>query len=265
MIEALPQRYRLILCDLWGVVHDGYRLYPGAAERLLQWREEGRGVVLVTNAPRTSEAIEAQLVRLGLPREAWSGIATGGDAGIAALKAIGQPVGFIGTPDDRLILEGAGLRIASGDEFAELACTGVSDFEHTPEHYREQLKLLARLGVRMHCLNPDRVVIHGGKIVYCAGALADIYVALGGRVEWYGKPFRAIYDFALSLVGNPPASEVLAVGDGLQTDILGAARMGFDAIFVTGGIHAGEPFPHDFAAENGLGDWRPIAVVGSLG
>ena len=124
--------------------------------------------------------------------------------------------------------------------------------------------MLAGWGVRMHCLNPDRVVIHGGKVVYCAGALADIYLELGGQVEWYGKPFPAIYSFALSLVGNPPSTEVLAIGDGLQTDILGAARMGFDAVFVTGGIHAGEPFPQDFSRDNGLGEWQPIAVVGSL-
>jgi HAD superfamily hydrolase (TIGR01459 family) len=264
VLESLPQRYRFILCDLWGVVHDGYRLYPGAAARLLQWRKEGREVVLVTNAPRTAEAIEGQLERLGLPAEAWSGIATGGDAGIAALLQIGEPVGFIGTEDDRRILEGAGLRIASRGEFAEFACTGVSNFEDKPEEYRERLEMLARRGVRMHCLNPDRVVIHGGKVVYCAGALADIYLELGGQVEWYGKPFPAIYAFALSLVGSPPTTEVLAIGDGLQTDILGAARMGFDAVFVTGGIHAGEPFPHDFSRENGLGEWKPIAVVDSL-
>lgn len=265
MLESLPQRYRFILCDLWGVVHDGYRLYPGAAERLLAWRREGREVVLVTNAPRTSEAIESQLDRLGLPREAWSGIATGGDAGIAALKQVGEPVGFIGTEDDWQILEGAGLRIASGEEFAELACTGVSNFDHRPEEYGDRLKSLAERDVKMHCLNPDRVVIHGGRVVYCAGALADLYIGFGGRVEWYGKPFPAIYDFALSLVGDPPAAEVLAIGDGLQTDMLGAARMGFDGIFVTGGIHAGDSFPGDFAAEHGLGDWHPVAVVNSLG
>jgi len=263
MIEALPQRYRVILCDLWGVVHDGYLLYPGTAARLLEWRSEGREVVFVTNAPRTSKAVELQLSRLGLPREAWSGIATGGDAGIAALTQIGEPVGFIGTDDDRRILEGAGLSVVLNG-FTELACTGVSDFEHKPELYRQRLESLAERDVRFHCLNPDRVVIHGGMIVYCAGALADIYVELGGAVEWYGKPFPCIYKFALSLVGNPPSNEVLAVGDGLQTDMLGAARMGFDAVFVTGGIHAGEPFPNDFAAENGLGDWSPVAVVSSL-
>jgi HAD superfamily hydrolase (TIGR01459 family) len=116
----------------------------------------------------------------------------------------------------------------------------------------------------MHCLNPDRLVMRGGVPEACAGAIADLYAMLGGPVTWYGKPFAAIYRHALHLAGDPPKGEVLAVGDGLQTDMLGAARMGFDAVFVTGGIHAGEPFPESFSAENGLGNWQPIGVVGGL-
>ena len=110
--DSLDPRYRLVLCDIWGCVHDGVELYPGAAERLLQWRGEGRDVVLITNAPRTAEAVSEQLGRLGLPREAWNAIATSGDAGIAALNALDAPVGFIGTRGDRAILEGSGVEIA---------------------------------------------------------------------------------------------------------------------------------------------------------
>jgi ribonucleotide monophosphatase NagD (HAD superfamily) len=98
----------------------------------------------------------------------------------------------------------------------------------------------------------------------CAGAIADIYEGLGGRVVWYGKPHQAIYRHALHRAGNPPRDEVLAIGDGLQTDMLGAACMGFDAVFVSGGIHAGEPFPEDFAERHSLGGWEPIAVVPGL-
>ena len=116
----------------------------------------------------------------------------------------------------------------------------------------------------MHCLNPDRLVVRGGVPEACAGAIADLYAMLGGRVTWYGKPHPAIYTHALHLAANPPKDEVLAVGDGLQTDILGAARMGFDTVFVTGGIHGGEPFPEDFAQRYGLGDWQPVAVVDGL-
>ena len=263
-LVALPERYRLILCDIWGVVHDGFHLYPGAVERLRGFRQEGRTVVLITNAPRTTEAIEEHVTRVGLPRDAWDGIATGGQAGIDALKQCAGPVGFIGTEEDREILLGAGLTIAADGDFTDLACTGLPDPHGRPEDYQSALEKLAEQDVRMHCLNPDLVVIHGGVVEYCAGALADRYIELGGRVDFYGKPYPAIYGHALSLAGNPPAREVLAIGDGLQTDILGAARMGFDAVFVTGGIHAGEPFPEDFSSANGLGEWKPVAVVEGL-
>lgn len=264
-LDALPEQYRLILCDIWGVVHDGVNLYPGSAGRLQQWRAEGRTIVLITNAPRTAEAVEQQLDRLGLPRDAWDGISTSGEAGIGALNALGKPVGFIGTRADREILEGRGIVIAERDDFTELAATGLDDERRHVANYVAELEDLAARDVLMHCLNPDRIVVRGGETEPCAGALADVYMEFGGRVEWYGKPYPAIYRHALGLGGNPPASAVLAVGDALRTDILGAAKMGFDAIFVAGGIHAGERFPPDFGPENGLGDWQPVAVVDSLG
>lgn len=262
--ETLDPKYRLILCDVWGVVHNGVTLYSGAAERLGQWRGQGRCVALITNAPRTEEAVRRQLTGMGLPHDAYDFIATSGEAGIAALLAVGEPVGFIGTAGDRAVLEGRGVLIADGGQFTELACTGIREGEPDPEEYRSELERLADRDVLMHCLNPDRVVIRGGVAEACAGALADIYQMLGGRVTWYGKPFPAIYEHALKRAGNPPRDDVLAVGDGLQTDVLGAVRMGFDTVFVTGGINAGEPFPDDFAERNGLGDWRPVAVVGGL-
>lgn len=264
VLDSLDPKYRLILCDIWGVVHDGVTLYSGAAERLRQWRDEGRCVALITNAPRTAEAVEQQLGRIGLPHDAYDFVATSGEAGIEALNALGEPVGFVGTAGDREILEGRGVRIASDDSFTELACTGVTAERPQPSDYLADLEGWAARDVHMHCLNPDRVVIRGGIPEACAGALADLYQGLGGRVTWYGKPHEAIYRHALHRAGDPPASEVLAVGDGLQTDILGAARMGFDAVFVSGGIHAGEPFPEDFSETNGLGSWAPIAAVDGL-
>jgi len=262
--DTIDAKYRLILCDIWGVVHNGVELYPGAAERLRQWREQGRCVILLTNAPRTAEAVEQQLTRLGLPRDAFDFVATSGEAGIEALTAVGAPVGFIGTAGDREVLEGRGVRIVDGDDFSELACTGIREGEPDPHAYRAELERLADRDVHMHCLNPDRLVIRGGVPEACAGALADIYQMLGGRVTWYGKPFPAIYRHALHRAGDPPKAEVLAVGDGLHTDILGAARMDFDTVFVRGGINEGEPFPDDFAERNGLGGWRPVAVVDGL-
>lgn len=262
--DELDPRYSVILCDIWGVVHDGVRLYSNAAERLQQWREQGRKVILITNAPRTAEAVEAQLGRIGLRRACWDSIATSGEAGIAAIKALGHPTGFLGTREDRAILEDHGLRFVD-DGFTDLAVTGLDDERSRIADYDGQLREWARCDVLMHCFNPDRLVIRGGVPEPCAGALADVYEGIGGRVEWYGKPHQTIYDYALSLGGNPPHSEVLAVGDALVTDMLGAARNGFDAVFVQGGIHAGESFPADFAPQYGLGDWAPVAVVDSLG
>ena len=262
--DSLHARYRVILCDIWGVVHDGVRLYPTAAGRLAEWHRAGRTVILITNAPRTAPAVAQQLDELGLPRAAWDGIATSGEAGIAALLELGRPVGFLGTADDRSILESRRVPITVGSDFADLACSGLDEARPEVEQYVGDLELWASRGVVLHCLNPDRLVIHGGVPEPCAGALADTYEQLGGRVRWYGKPYPAIYRHALRLAGHPPRSAVLAVGDGLQTDMLGAARMGFDAVFVSGGIHGGGPIPPDFAGRHELGDWRPVAVLGGL-
>jgi HAD superfamily hydrolase (TIGR01459 family) len=261
--EGLDTKYSVILCDIWGVVHDGVHLYPNAAKRLREWRAQGRKVILITNAPRTAEAVEAQLGRIGLPRDCWDGIATSGEAGIDAIKKLAHPTGFLGNPQDRTILEEHGLRFVD-DGLTDIAVTGLDGTRAGVQDYRPQLDELAERDVLFHCFNPDRVVVRGGVTEPCAGALADVYEGLGGRVEWYGKPFHAIYDYAMSLAGNPPHEAVLAVGDALVTDMLGAATQGFAAVFVQGGIHAGEPFPAGFASQYGLGDWAPVAVIDSL-
>jgi len=264
-LDALPAHYSVILCDIWGVVHDGVDLYPGAAERLLGWVGEGRRIILITNAPRTADAVEQQLAWIGLPRGAWHGISTSGESGIVTLNAVGAPVGFIGTPADRAILESRDVVIADGGEFSDLACLGLDGVRMNPGDYLAEIAPLAARGVVMHCLNPDRMVVRGGVPEACAGAIADLYEGLGGTVLWYGKPHATIYEHALGLAGNPDISNVVAIGDALPTDVLGAARQGIDCIFVTGGIHAGEPFPAAFAPQYGLGDWAPVAVVDSLG
>ena len=261
--DNLNPAYSVILCDIWGVIHDGVRLYPGAADRLGQWREEDRKVILITNAPRPANAVEAQLHRLGLPRDCWTGISTSGEAGIAVLDRLHHPTGFLGTREDRAFFEGHGLSFVP-DGFTDIAVIGLDDDRGRLDDYADELRQLAGRDVLFHCLNPDRVVIQGGVPELCAGALADLYETLGGRVEWYGKPYPAIYHHAMHLAGDPPREAVLAVGDALVTDMLGAARRGYDAVFVQGGIHAGEPIPRDFAERHGLGDWAPVAVVESL-
>ena len=263
-LDNLPEHYRLILCDVWGVVHDGVTIFPGSAERLLQWKGEGRATILLTNAPRTEEAVAEQLDRLGLPRAAWDHIATSGEAGIAGLLEAEGPVGFIGSAGDRAILEGRGVVIDDGNEFTDLAVTGIDGIRMNAADYLPELEDAMARGATMHCLNPDMLVIRGGVPEACAGAIAELYEGMGGRVEYYGKPHAHIYEHALRIGGNPEKSAVLAVGDGLPTDVLGAARFGIDCLFVRGGIHAGEPFPADFASQYGLGSWAPVAQVDSL-
>lgn len=260
-LDDLPPHYTTILCDLWGCVHDGATIFPGVVARLERWRGEGRRVLFVTNAPRSAAAIARQLAGLGLPIDLYDGIATAGDTGAACLA--GRTVGFLGTPADRSDLEGRGLRFLESG-FDELACAGIEDQRPDVADYEAQLAAWAAADVLLHCLNPDRVVIHMGQPVVCAGALADRYEQLGGRVIWYGKPFPAIYAHALKLAGYPPHDRVVAVGDGLQTDVLGAARAGLDLVFVTGGINYGAGYPADFAECNGLGDWGPVMVVSGL-
>lgn len=255
--------YSVVLCDIWGVIHDGVRLLPGAAERLGVWRAEGRTVILISNAPRSAETVTRQLERLGLARHCWDAVTTSGEAAIAQLSRLGRPIGFLGTLDDRRDLEGRGLSFVNSG-YSDIAVTGLDERRDRVEDYVEELARLAADNVVMHCINPDRLVIVGGIPEACAGALADFYEANGGAVEWYGKPHAAIYEHAMQLAGNPPPSQVLAVGDALLTDMLGAARQEFDALFVTSGIHAGETLPQGALAEFGFPHWSPVAVVDSL-
>lgn len=259
-LDRLPERYSVVLCDLWGVVHDGRTIFPGVVERLSGWKTEGRKLLFVTNAPRTGASVRAQLDRLGFPRGIEDGIVSAGEA--AAAKLEGRAVGFCGTREDRVDLEARGMVFVEHG-FTELACAGLEVGETVEEH-RDELQRWRDADILMHCLNPDRIVLHCGQRMVCAGALADEYEAMGGRVCWYGKPFAPIYERAMELAGGRPKSEVITIGDGLKTDVLGAARFGIDCVFVTGGIHEGEPFPHDFAEAHGLGEWAPVAVVDSL-
>ena len=263
-LGALAAPYSTILCDIWGVVHDGGRLLPGALDRLAGWKADGKTIILVTNAPRPASTVQAGLDALGLPRGAYDAITSSGEAGIAALTDPPRGVGFLGTRDDRADLVAHGVALAD-DGFTELACTGLDETRLSPDDYAAELAAWAARDILLHCLNPDREVIHCGVREACAGALADRYEACSGRVAWYGKPHAPIYAHALRLAGDPPLDRVLAIGDGPLTDMLGAARFGIDAIFISHGIHAGAPFPVDFAARHGLSDWRPLGSFRDLG
>lgn len=241
-LAAIADRYDVLLCDVWGVIHNGRESFPAACEALARFKGAGGQVVLLSNAPRPAAAVFSQLDQLGVPRSAWGDFVTSGDATrtLLAARAPG-PAWAIGPERDFPLYEGLGLDFAGPEAAAFIACTGpFDDTVETPEDYRERFVLAAERGLTMICANPDRVVQRGDSLIYCAGALADLYAELGGQVLMAGKPFAPIYDLALATAGGPDRSRVLCIGDGIPTDVKGANGQGLDCLFVLGGIHAAE-------------------------
>lgn len=257
-LSAIADDYDALLCDVWGVLHNGVRAHPGAAEALARFRDRGP-VVLVTNAPRPSGPVVEQLEFLGIPRDAYDAIVSSGDVVRAHLleRGVGR-VYHIGMDRDLPLYEGTAIRAVDAPEEAEMVViAGPRDDGNGPaEAYREEMARIVALGLPVACANPDIVVERGGELLLCAGALAQLAEELGGTVLQFGKPHAPIYERALGEVRAraPGARRALVVGDGLPTDITGANRHGFDALFITDGIHAdelgvrGEPDPARVAA-----------------
>lgn len=238
---ALATRYEALLCDAWGVIHNGVTLFDGAAEALRQFRAECGPVIILTNAPRPSRIIPAQLDRLGLPRDTYDGVVTSGDATRAEIASRAPAPAFrLGPEKDDPLCEGIDIAFAPLEAAEFIICTGLADDQNeTPQTYRLLLERAAARRLPMICANPDIVVRRGGRLVFCAGALAEIYEQLGGEVIYGGKPHQAIYDLALAEIGRLTGEaverrKVLAVGDGLKTDIAGANAQGIDAVFIAG-------------------------------
>lgn len=262
-LSAVADRYDALLCDVWGVIHNGRESFPAACEALARFARERGPVVLISNAPRPGAAVLPQLEALSVPAEAYGALVTSGDATRAELSARSPgPVWAIGPERDAPLYDGIDLDFADDPGAAGfICCTGLVDDEtETAEDYRVGLAAAAARSLPLVCANPDRVVQRGDKLIPCAGALADLYAQLGGPVIMAGKPFAPIYDLALSeaasLAGGPVARQrVLAVGDGVPTDVLGAQAQGLDCLFIADGIHAaeianagGEPDPDRAAA-----------------
>jgi HAD superfamily hydrolase (TIGR01459 family) len=271
-LAELADRYDGLLCDVWGVVHNGVEVYRPAIEALERFRTDRGPVVLVSNAPRPHPPIEGQLASLGVPRGAYDRLVTSGDVTRAALaRRPGAKVLHLGPPRDLPLYEGLDVVFVEETEAELVSCTGLYDDTcDVPEDYRPLLERLAARGLPMVCANPDIVVERGGQLVYCAGALARLYRELGGEAILAGKPYRPIYEEALGALDGIDRSRVLAVGDALATDLRGARDAGLDAVFVTGGIHAGElggpgePDPQTVSrrlAEEGL---SPIGYMPAL-
>lgn len=247
-LQSLAPEYKGILCDVWGVLHNGVAAVEPAHQALTKFREDfGGAVVLITNAPRPSAPIRKQLGNLGVPKTAYDDVVTSGDVtrGLLADNADSK-VFHIGPERDLTLYGSLGITLSSEEEAELISCTGLFDDDNeTPDDYRDQLENLARRGLTMICANPDIVVERGDRLIWCAGALARLYEDLGGTVSIVGKPHAPIYKAAVERLGSARGqamdkNDILAIGDGLPTDIRGACSQGIDVLFVTAGIHAAD-------------------------
>lgn len=246
-LSELLDRYDGLLCDIWGVLHNGDAAFSDAVDALCRARAFGRFVILITNAPRLSKDIYPQLARLGVPPESFDSIITSGDVTAQLIaKQPDAPLFHFGPERDKSILEGLTNPIVDHSDAKLCLLTGpLDDTIETTDIYHDLLEQMHENAVEMICANPDLVVRSGNRMVICAGSIAQRYAHLGGKVSFAGKPQPAIYEEALRraafLTGRDIAkSRLLAIGDGLATDIKGAADNGFDAYFIVGGIHASE-------------------------
>ena len=270
IIQSLSQiggDYDVLFCDLWGCLHNGKQPYPAAVAALQAFRQGGGKVVLMTNAPRPNQFVIAQLDRMGVPRDAWDRVVSSGDAAQEALfsGAVGRKVWHIGTRKDDGFFHNIPPDFADAPPIARvplaeaegIVATGPFDERtETPADYHDRLMQARDRGLPMLCANPDVIVDMGETRIYCAGALAEYYEGLGGTALYFGKPHAPIYDRARRLLDLGPDARILAVGDGIFTDVKGATDQGIDALFVTGGLAADELGPDVENPDNAmLLDW----------
>ena len=247
-LSAIADNYDALLCDVWGVLHNGKRAYPGVPEALDNFRKKGGTVLLLSNAPRPSAALPAMFESLGIPHDVYDGILTSGDATKECLAShrYGRACYHIGPDRDLPLFEDTGVSRVSEEEGEFILVTGpFNDEVEGPDDYTEQFQRLVARGLTLVCANPDILVERGERLIYCAGSLARAYEELGGKTVYFGKPHGPIYDIARERLAlyrgeGVPDRRILALGDGLATDIKGANGAGIDALFVTGGVFAAE-------------------------
>lgn len=271
---TLAPAYDVLLCDVWGVVHNGLEPFPHACDALMRFRAQGGGVILITNSPRPSDSVARQCDRLRVPRAAYDGIVSSGDVTRSVIVSRkGQSLFHLGPERDQSIFTGLDVQFAPLESADYVVCSGLfNDETETPKDYRARLEGMRARGQFMLCANPDVVVMRGDRLVYCAGALADLYAGLGGDVLYAGKPYRPIYDMAIAKAesvrgGKVAPTRMLAIGDSLRTDLRGAATLGIDFLFVTSGIHAeqfGGGDPDAQAVRETLGKAAPKAIMQDL-
>jgi HAD superfamily hydrolase (TIGR01459 family) len=245
--SALARDYDVVLSDVWGVVHNGVAAFPEACDALTRFRQGGGTVVLITNAPRPNGVVASQVEHFGAPRSIYDAIVSSGDVTRDEIgKRPGQSIFHVGPKRDLSIFEGLDVTFAPPESADYVICSGLFNEEtETPDDYRDMLAQMISRRLFMVCGNPDVVVERGEQLLYCAGAIADLYARMGGEVLYAGKPYAPIYDLALKLAQQARGADVgrnrvLAIGDSVRTDFKGAASYGIDCLFVTAGIHAAE-------------------------
>jgi HAD superfamily hydrolase (TIGR01459 family) len=248
-LAEISDRYDALFCDLWGCVHDGIRALPAAVEALQAFKAQGGTVVLLTNSPKPRASVAAQIERMGVPRDCWDVIATSGDSARAAMfeGVVGRKVWHIGEPHDapffepmKLLEDPVEIERVELNDAEGIVCTGPFDPKADPAVLRPQFLLAKTKGLKLLCANPDIVVDRGEAREWCAGALAQLYTEMGGQSLYFGKPHPPIYDLArrrmAQLEVSVPDERILAVGDGIFTDIEGGMGENLDTLFITGGL-----------------------------
>ncbi|MBD1203100.1 MAG: TIGR01459 family HAD-type hydrolase [Rhodobacteraceae bacterium] len=252
-LASIADGYDAVFCDLWGCLHNGQTPFPSAVAALRAFRAQGKTVLLLTNSPRPKSSVISQLARIGVPTDAWDEIVSSGDASQYAMLsgAVGTRIHHIGAIKDEtfftdLPADAPALAITRVPlaEAEGVVCTGLKDdLTETPEDYRASLLMMKAKGLTLLCANPDLIVDLGERRLFCAGALAQAYEAMGGTALYYGKPHPPIYDLArrrLAALTGQDEARILAIGDGIATDIQGGIGEGIDTLFVTAGIAAHE-------------------------
>lgn len=274
-LSPLARRYGVIFCDVWGVLHNGVSAFPEAIAVLQEVRAAGSKVVLLTNSPRRREGVAEQLALFGVPDDCYDRIVTSGDVTRRLIAEGPRRIFHLGPDHDLSLYDGIDVELCEEFEAQGVVCTGMFDDDETPEDYAPMLERFRSRNLPFICANPDIVVERGDELVWCAGALARDYAQIGGRTEIAGKPHRPIYAAALAVAAEllgrePEKSEVLAIGDGVLTDVKGAADNGFDVLFISAGIHAGEygaahaPDREQLAAFLEKHGYAPVAIMPRL-
>ncbi|RCL00548.1 MAG: subfamily IIA [Candidatus Tokpelaia sp. JSC189] len=242
-LAELYDSYDIFFCDVWGVVHNGIVAYPSAIAALEQARQAGKYVFFVTNSPRLRGGVVAQFEMLGGRPSCYDGIVTSGDVTRDLIKEVPCRIFHIGIERDYSLFEGLDVELVKKFEASVIVCTGLFDDENeTPDDYLPLLESLCARNLPFICANPDIVVQRGDRVFWCAGSLARVYTQLGGRTLISGKPHRPIYDavykMAEKIAGKSlDKSRILAIGDGILTDVKGAELYDLDVLFIGGGIH----------------------------